>query len=224
MSLITSTQHTADQQREARFIRTMQRLGWFWSVVIYVSISANMYETWQERSDLLRGWAGVGLYALITIFMLLYHGILCHPSSYWPMPPRRAVVYFGGQLTLLLLLMRYNVNFGWLAWGIMAHAASTLPMKQWPLPMLGAFLVVAAPFGIYNAVADGRWGAFVGFAFIVGGFLAIYIVIYMLFSQRYELADTVKQLRQAKQQLEEQAAQAEELAVTRTHPPSTRDA
>lgn len=215
MSYITANQHTADQQREARFIRMMQRLGWFWSLVIYASLSTYVYQIWQTRPDLVRGWASVPLYALLTVFMLLYHGILCSPSSYWPMPPRRAVVYFGGQLAALTLLMRYNINFGWLAWAIMAHAASTLPMKQWPLPMLGALLIVAAPFRMYEAVADGQWSQFIGFSFSVGGFLAIYIVMYMLFSQRYQLADTVRELRQAKQQLEEQAAQAEELAALR---------
>jgi len=218
-----TTYYAADQQREARFIRIMQRLGWFWSVVIYASLGANVYETWKEYPDLVRGWAGIGLFVLLSVFAALYHGILCRPSSYWPMPPRRAMLYFGGQLTILALLMRYNVNFGWLAWAIMAHAASTLPMKQWPLPMLGSFLVVAAPFGIYDAVADGRWGEFVRFAFSVGGFLAIYIMIYMLFSQRYELAATVQQLRQAKQQLEEQAAQAEELAALRERTRLARD-
>lgn len=223
MSDPTPTQHTADQQREARFIRMMQRLGWFWSFVIYALLAAGVYDIWQARPDLLRGWASIPLYGSLTIFMGLYHAILCSPGSYWPMPPRRAVLYFGGQLAVLLLLTRYNVNFGWLAWAIMAHAASTLPMKQWPLPMLGSLLVIAVPFGIYDDVADGRWGQLVGFAFLAGGFLAIYIVMYMLFSQRYELAHTVQQLRQATQQLEEQAAQREELAALRERTRLARD-
>ncbi len=210
-----TTYHAGDQQREARFIRMMQRLGWFWSVVIYASITAYVYDIWQIRPDLVRGWTSVPLYALLTVFMVLYHGILCSPGSCWPMPPRRAVLYFGGQILVLLLLTRYNVNFGWLAWAIMAHAASTLPMKHWPLPMLGSLLIVAVPFRMYDAVVAKEWSQFIGFGFSVGGFLAIYIVIYMLFSQRYELAATVQQLRQAKQQLEEQAAQAEELAALR---------
>jgi signal transduction histidine kinase len=218
-----TTYHAGDQQREARFIRMMQRLGWFWSFVLYALITSNVYDIWQTRPDLLRGWTSVPLYGALAVFMGLYHGILCSPGSYWPMPPRRAVLYFGGQFAVLLLLMRYNVNFGWLAWALMAHAASTLPMKQWPLPMLGSLLVVAVPFGIYGDVAGGRWGQLVGFAFLAGGFLAIYIVIYMLFSQRYELAATVQQLRHAKHQLEEQAAQAEELAALRERTRLARD-
>jgi hypothetical protein len=62
-----TTYHAGDQQREARFIRMMQRLGWFWSFVLYALITSNVYDIWQTRPDLLRGWTSVPLYGALAV-------------------------------------------------------------------------------------------------------------------------------------------------------------
>jgi signal transduction histidine kinase len=207
-------QHAAfDQQyAEHRLTRPFNR---FWTVVLYVSIGLSLADIATSRPDLLRGWVLLGLIGLLVAFCGMYHGVLLRRTDEWPMPLRQAIFYFSVQFALLVLLTRYNQNFGWLGFALMGQTSSALPLKQWPLPLLGSFTLVAIPFGLYDAVQRGQWVVLVLFLFQSSIFLGIAILLHLLFGQRYQLVALVTQLQQAKQQLEEQAAQTEELAALR---------
>lgn len=220
---VAPTEHTDEQQREVRFFRILQRLGWFWTAIIYISLSLSVHNVWSERPALLRGWWLVGLAVLLGAFLALYHRVYMPSTTAWPMPPRRAVIYFSGQLVVLTLLLRYNINFGSLGFALLAHIVSTLRPKHWPIPILGVILLLGAPFGVYGQVLDGNWIALIDFGFNTAIILAMFITISLLFGQRFQLVDTVRELRHAKQQLETQAAQAEELAALRERTRLARD-
>lgn len=204
-----------DQPTDTTFMRTWGRFSLFWTAVVYVSIGFTLYNTAVSKPDTLRGWSGLVLIGLLAAFCGMYHAALMQRTWTWPMPTRRAVVYFPVQLGLLAALTRFNPNFGWLGWAIAGQIAGTLPIKRWPLPMLATLVLLGVPLDVYGALLRGDWLGLLLILFYLSIFIGMFVSLYIAFLHRQQLVEVVRQLKVAKQELEQQAAQAEELAALR---------
>lgn len=213
----------AIQDEDSAWTRWGERTYFFWTIVLYGAIALCTYDTYRTQPDLLRGWPGVGLLALIVAFCAEYHFVLMRYYKHWPMPLQRALLYFGGQAIILALLSGYNVSFAGLGFALLAHVTSVLPPRFWPPPMLALLAVMFYRFGLYDDWLQGNWADAAWSLFRVLIFIALFVLVSTLVQQRFRLVCAVRELRQAKADLEASAAQAEELAALRERTRLARD-
>lgn len=205
------------------FWQTWSLLWLFWTVVLYVSLSFGTNDTILRYGSALLSWRGMVFVALLVLFCGVYHFVFLHRRWDWPMKGRRALFYFPVQLAVLWALTFFSPNFGWLGFAVLGHIASTLPLKQWPLPVLGVMALLGIPFDAYRDLQQGNWLAVLLMLFNISIFLGMFISVYVVFQQRFALAQLVEELRAAKHELEAQAAQTEELAALRERTRLARD-
>lgn len=196
----------------------------FWMVVVYVSLAFGTNDTIRTHGRALLGWRGVVFVALLVTFCGVYHFVFVRRTWDWPMSRRRALFYYPVQLAVLAALsLWFSPNFGWLGFAILGHVSGTLPLKQWPLPVLGVVALLGIPFNLYSDLQGGNWSTLFVMLFNISIFMGIFVSIYIAFQQRGELAQLVQELQRAKRQVEDQAAQVEELAVLRERTRLARD-
>lgn len=197
----------------------LARFNIFLIIIFYVTLGLGLYSTFAATPDLMSAWAGAALVALVITSALVYHLLYLNwfyaTAFDWPMPLRRALLYVIAQIALTLALLHYDNGFIGLGFALMGQTFGALPPRQWPLPLLAVFAVVAAPLGLFDAALRGNWLSLASFVFTFAIWTAIGVFIYLLFRQRDQLGELVVELRRAKADLEAYATQAEELAALR---------
>lgn len=200
--------------QQMRFERPYRMLWRFWTGILYISCAYGVYNIYQSAPERLSGWSGVLLLALLAGFCANYHLLYLRVDNWWPMPTRRALVYFSGQLVFLALLLRYGISFTGLVYALMAHICTVLPWRRWFLPLAGCSALLLWSYGAIDG-GTVHWEGVAAFGFGFALLLGMFTAFYILSQQRYELSVLVDELRDAKEQLERSAAQAEELAALR---------
>lgn len=195
----------------------------FWTAVLYLAITLCTFNAYGDDPSILRGWNGVGLFALLAVFLALYHVVLMQSYQSWPMRRWRAVLYFGGQTIVLALLSRYSLTYAGLAFAVLGHVTSTLRPRHWPLPMLVMTVLLGKLFGVDTALLSQNWLDLGWIVLNVVIYLAFFISVSLLVGQRFHLVAVVAELQRAKAQIEANAAQAEELAALRERARLARD-
>ncbi|MBA3945497.1 MAG: sensor histidine kinase [Herpetosiphonaceae bacterium] len=196
-------------------VRTLARFGIFWTIILYAGLGLTVFGCYVDQPTLLRGWSGVGLWGLIAAFFSVYHLVYLRRVRRWPIPFGYAVFYAVSQSLVLWLLSRYNIGFAWLGYALLAQVTTAIPPLQWPIPILAIAALLVGPSGLYTALVGRNWLGVSGILFTFVIILALYLFINLMVSQRFRLAHVVAELRQAKHELEERAAQTEELAALR---------
>ena len=131
------------------------------------------------------------------------------------MPGRDAFVCFTTQVLLLFVLSRISPSFGWLSWSIVSHITSSLRPQQWAWPMVPTLLIQLTTGDVVAMVRNGNWFGLLLDLFSVAVFVSMIVSVWFAFRHRFSLMGVVAELAAAKQALEEQAIQAEELAALR---------
>ncbi|GAC1357844.1 MAG: hypothetical protein NVSMB42_16940 [Herpetosiphon sp.] len=195
--------------------QTLHRFIVFWTLVLYAGLALSVYTCFVERPAVLYGWPGVGLFGLIAAFCGMYHGLYLRSVERWPMPFRYAMLYAGGQTLLLGLLSRIHPTFAWLSFALLGHISSVVTPRRWLLPMGAVLLVLGGPTGFYAAMSQRHWldAGSVVFTFVI--IVASYLFTHLMITQRFRLERIVGELQEAKQELENQATQVDELAALR---------
>ncbi len=176
-----------------------------------------------ERPELLGSWAGAALLAASAasaalfqrIFFRFFRRFFRPGHELWPMRPRIALIYFGGQLALLALLLALSPNMIGVGFALLGQTFGALRSRQWPLPVAALALLLAWPLGLYVRPSTASWLTLLWFVFFLTIQVVIGLLIARLFAQRALLLDLVGQLRRARAAAEAGAAQQEELAVLR---------
>lgn len=198
--------------------RFFERINLVWALFFYTSLALGLGALVSAEPPL-DGWWLAGAFALCAassaLFQLIFFQIFQPGSDTWPMPPRQAWLYFGGQALVFLLLSHLDDSFIGLGFALLGQTFGSLRPRDWPLPLAALFLLLAEPIGLFAALAAGQWISLGSFGLTVGVFVVIGLMISRLFAQRYQLLDLVGELRRAKAQVEAGAAQQEELAVLR---------
>jgi hypothetical protein len=91
----------------------------------------------------------------------------------------------------------------------------SLRIRQWPLPLGAISAVAGVPMGLYDAIAASHWSELVGFVFFLASWVGIGAFVSVLFHERAERERLIGELHKAKDDLEQYAIQAEELAALR---------
>jgi signal transduction histidine kinase len=195
----------------------LRRFGLFWTVVLYGALAASLYDFYRQQPLLFPSWSLVGLLGFVVAFCISYHWLYLAwwEQCEWPMPLARALIYLALQVALLTGMLHYTTSFVGLGFALIGQVFSILPPKQWPVPLLALTALMIVPIGVFNQVLAGDWWALVGFVFLIVSLVAISAFTSTIISQRFALQQVVHELRHAKEQLERQAAQTEELAMLR---------
>jgi signal transduction histidine kinase len=196
--------------------RFIERLGLLWAVVFSVSLAVSAFGAFVESPVPLRGGRAAAALALIVLSTVLFQRYYWHVFSFvdgWPMRRRKALLYFGGQLLLLALLLGLDQSFVGFGFALMGQTFGVLRPRFWALVLLPLFALMAPALGLIQEQAN--WSSLLTIAVLVGVSVLIAILIARLFQQRYELLDIVAELRGAKALIARQAAEAEELAALR---------
>ena len=201
--------------RDMQALRGFKLLSYFWTVVLYISFGLSFYDTFAAAPPKVNGWNTVILVGAVIAFLIIYHTIYLRSDNWWPMPVHRAVVYFSCEIGLLGLLVWYNPSFSGVGYAVLAHACTLLPWRQWFLPVGAIGLVLAYAYGYIGVDVQPNWQEFSLFVFSFAILLGIFAGFYILAQQRFELAITIRELKAAKVKLEQNAAEAEELAALR---------
>ena len=191
--------------------RFLRRMTWFWTLVLYVLIVFNL----PGLVARLPGWPGIASLVALIVFCACYHLLYLRDDNWWPMPPRRAVVYFSVQITALAVLLAFAPGFTGLGYALLAHICSLLPRRQWFAPLAALIGVMAWTNGALGEALRGNWGPLGVFLFVMVVFIGIFATFSVLAQQRHQLVQLVQELHRTKIALEAQATQAEELAVLR---------
>lgn len=206
------------QEGEFSSGRFLARLNLFWALIFYLSLGLGLAGALFGQADPLRGWplgAALVLTALSAgLFHWFYLRVLRDGRS-WPLTLRQGLVYFGGQIVLLTLLLALRGDFVALGFALMGQAFGTLRPRHWFLPLIPIFLLIAWPAGLFVNPGQIDLGALLGLSLAFGSLVGAALLISQLFQQRYQLLGLVAELRRAKDQIEAGAAQQEELAVLR---------
>jgi len=199
----------------AAWHRFEQRTQRFWAIATYVLVALYVYDTYTEQPQLVLGWYGLGLAAIVSLFFAMYHLVLFTDQYPWPITGRRAVVYFGTQILVLALLVMYNRSFAGLGFVLFAHATGVLPKRWWTLPMLAILGLMVAAWRLDHDILAGNWDD-VGFLLMQFVFWnAVFVFFRLLGDRAQEQHELLCQLQAAKAELERSAAQTEELAALR---------
>ncbi len=205
----------AKSRGRSEYMRSVRRFKLFWAVVLYVSVSLALYGTLQTRPEAMQGWNGVLVIGLLIAFLANYHWFYIHRGWQWPMPGREAVVCFTTQVLLLFVLSRISPSFGWLSWSIVGHITSSLRPQQWAWPMVPTLLIQLTTSDVVAMVRNGDWFGLLLDLFSIAVFVSMIVSVWFAFRHRFILMGVVAELAAAKQALEEQAVEAEELAALR---------
>jgi signal transduction histidine kinase len=97
----------------------------------------------------------------------------------------------------------------------MGQIVSSIPIRQWPFPLAAIMVLGGAGAGLVESVGASSWGDIVTFVFFMVLWIGLAVFISILFHERHQRERLIAELRQAKDQLERYAMQAEELAALR---------
>jgi signal transduction histidine kinase len=198
-------------------------IGWiwrrfpaFWTALLAGALALDTLSVVTLHPERVQGWRPIGLSLLLIAFFIGYRW-LSWRRIYRdaPMPTRHTLLAVGMQLlALLLLVWEYDASFAWFSLALLYEIIGALPRRQWPLPLAGVLLVLAATI-VPASGAPLDPGTVVGTALllIMNGGVAIFIRL--LHDQRDQLRVALAQLREAHAQLAASAAQQQELAVLR---------
>jgi signal transduction histidine kinase len=205
-----------DEQRDARsWHRFNVNFNRFWTVVTYIIVGLNLYDTTVDAPDRTRGWYLVGLIALICSFFIVYHLAVARAQRKWPVPLRLVALYGTVQTLVLALLFTYNPSFGGLGIATSAHVMALLPPRFWPIPITALILLLSAAWGVLDDVRSANWDD-VGFKLLQPAlWVAMFIFLNLFIRKSYQQRALVSELRRTQAELERNAIQAEELAALR---------
>jgi signal transduction histidine kinase len=190
----------------------------FWRVVVVISLGLGAHHAARADPGLLASWRGGLMLLLMAAFAVAYELFEQHKArrmEAWPVPYRSVLAYLVVQLAITTGLLLFSPSFFGPLLSLMGHTFSSLPMRRWPVPTLAIAALLAAPIGVYAAIAEADWGSVVGFVFSMVMLIALAIFVGVLFSEHYKNSILIHELRRAKDELERYATQAEELAVLR---------
>lgn len=194
--------------------RFLERLDLFWALVFYLSLGVSL----AAAIGGLRGWPLAAALSLSAASAGLFQGLFW-PSARrlesWPMPNRRAAIYFGGQVLILAALQALSPSFAGLGFAVMGQILGRLRPRHWPMALVPLVALLAGPLGWIEIGEEPDWIgiASLGLLILIGLFIAT--LLSLLFHQRHRLLELVRDLRRARAELEGAAAEREELAVLR---------
>src|SRR4028119_2114132 len=149
---------TDDEQRDEQSWRRFNvNFNRFWTVVTYIIVGLNLYDTTVDAPDRTQGWYLVGLIALICSFFTVYHLAVARTQRKWPMPIRLVALYGAVQTFVLALLFTYNPSFGGLGIATSAHVMALLPPRFWPIPITALILLLSAAWGVLDDIRSANW-------------------------------------------------------------------
>jgi signal transduction histidine kinase len=198
--------------------RWMRRFTIFWRVILLIAFGFDVISAVQDDPALLSSWRGVTMALLIGAFLAVYEWFeRTEPrrSWGWPMPYRKVLLYLSVQLAIYLALVHFGQGFVGPVCVLMGQVVSSIPMRQWPIPLAAITVTASAAMGLIDEVLAGSWGALVGIAFFMTTWIGIAVFISVLFHERYQRECLIGELRKAKDDLERYTLQAEELAALR---------
>jgi signal transduction histidine kinase len=204
----------------------LTRFLWFWRVILILSILSGVVDATDGNLAVLVSWRGAALVGLIGAFLACYE-LFEHTEArcgfHWPVPYRQVLLYLVVQIALVSGLLAIDFTFVGPLFALMGQVFSSLRPRQWIIPIGAIIALAAAPIGIYDTVRESDWGSLIGFGFFIASWLAIALFIGALFSERHQRERLIGELRQAKEDLERYATQAEELAALRERTRLARD-
>lgn len=203
----------------SRLGNVYQFMNVFWTIVLYLSFLLGVYTFYANNPERMRTWSGVVLVVAGITFFVVYHTLYLRVDNWWPMPPRRARIYFPVMTALFGILVFLSPAFSGLGYALIAHVCCLLHWKRWALPLIPVMALIAWSYGVFA----GDLIALVIFGFSMAIVLGVFFAIAVLTHQRWQLAELVRDLGQAKAELERNAAQTEELAALRERTRLARD-
>jgi signal transduction histidine kinase len=216
-------------QRDTKQTRgsLLDNLSVIWVCVFYLTLGMCAALMINQRRTALTTSESLILIALIAaaswLFQYLFLPTFTDVETRWPLPYRRALIYFTAQAIVLIFLLHIDASFVGVGFAITGQVFGSLRPAQWPAPMLAIFALIAQPIGIYSAVIEGHWPMLIGIVIIVSLWLLFAVLMYMLFDQRYRLLSTVRELDLAKAEIEASMIHKEELAILRERARLARD-
>lgn len=175
----------------------------FWDAFLTVAIGAGLFDA-AQRGGL---WHARGLWMLLlALAFLITHRWLWapvhHASGEWPPRYRDLLIVVGVEFVLVLALLPASAWFALLFLALLGQIAAAAPIRRWWLPLPIILLTLAAPIGLYDALAAQRWGAAAGLAAVIAWLPALFLYIRLFFDEREERAVLERDLRAAHAEIE----------------------
>lgn len=209
--------------RQPRWLRPFNI---FWRVVVVIALGLGAQNAIKEDPSLLTNWRGLLMLLLMIAFICTYEVFErteARKTCVWPVPYQTVLLYLIVQLAIMSGLLHYSDGFFGPLISLMGHVFATVPMRRWPLPLFAILVLLAQPFGVYEALAARDWGSLIGFTFTITTLIVLAAFIGVLFGEHYKRDVLIAELRQTKADLERYASQAEELAALRERARLARD-
>ncbi|KPV50053.1 hypothetical protein SE17_29195 [Kouleothrix aurantiaca] len=198
--------------------RWLRPFNIFWRIVVAVSLLLGAQDAVGQDATLLRGWRGALMLALILAFAAAYIWFdrnETRQQERWPVPYRTVLLYLIVQLAIVGGLLHFSSSFFGPLLSLLGHVFGALPMRRWWFPAGAIVALLAAPVGIYDAIAERDWGSVFGFVFSLSILIVLAAFVGLMFGEHYRREALIAELRRAKDDLERYATQAEELAALR---------
>lgn len=198
--------------------RWLRPFNIFWRIVVAVSLLLGAQDAVGQDATLLRGWRGALMLALILAFAAAYIWFdrnETRQQERWPVPYRTVLLYLIVQLAIVGGLLHFSSSFFGPLLSLLGHVFGALPMRRWWFPAAAIIALLAAPVGIYDAIAERDWGSVFGFVFSLSILIVLAAFVGLMFGEHYRREALIAELRRAKDDLERYATQAEELAALR---------
>lgn len=189
----------------------------FWTAIFAAALTLSSASLFNNHPEHLHGWSGLGFAVLVAgvfaAFLLLNWGWQYHHGV---MSGRRALLYFGAQtLLLLLLVLRYDASFAWITLTLLYQIIGGVAKRHWPLAFAGLALVLLVGLLPITGAEPMDFGGILGIVLLIVVNVGVALMFRLLFTQRHQLQASVSELQHAHAELAASAAQAEELAVLR---------
>ena len=222
-------------QRSQRFFAFFN-LGWMGISIISLIFSA--IGAFSDHPAYLHEWRGLVIFALMLSIPLLFGSLIwpgrkrqqpprrwkeeC-PESHWPPPLRYSLSYWGSFYLAVTLLCILDNNF---VWSYFIVLGLTFSLSQRKLMLALTLLIFLSYIHFLNILAwppaNVSWGNLLGNGLTFSSLAIVCLMFQHLIGERYErsrllwqLARANEELETTHQQLAENAAQEQELAVLR---------
>ena len=209
--------HTSTQSLDTPLVSLWRKLPLFWAALFLAGLALNTLSVAASHPERLRGWPLAGLIALLAALLASYQRFtLGRVYGRETISRRRGLLLLAAQFALFALLTwLYDSSFAWFGLALLYQVVGGLPRRDWPLPLLGVFVLLVAgtsPDAARGTLDPGK--AVTGFLLYASNF-GIAITLGVMHEQRDRLRSALEQLSAANAALAAQAATEQELAVLR---------